>query len=118
MFSEKDLVARTVEDMSREVEELQAESNRLLLAHGEAMQKEEEVRRKSVESRPNNAEMAEALWQEAETLREDGREMLRLSLEQKLRAAELKHRIEIHDQIESLDYYDEAWRKAAKAGRG
>jgi hypothetical protein len=118
MFSEKDLVARTVEDMSREVEELQAESSRLRLAHGEAMQKEEELRRLSVESRPGNAEMAEALWQEAERLREDGREMLRLSLEQKLRAAEILHRIEIHDQIESLDNYDEAWRKAAKAGRG
>jgi hypothetical protein len=118
MNSKKDLVARTVEDMSREIEELQAESRRLRLAYEAALQKEEELRRQSVDSRPGNAEVAEALWQEAERLKEDGREMLRLSMENKLRAGEVQHRIEIHNQVESLDNYDEVWRKAAKAGKG
>lgn len=117
MFSEKDLVERSVADMSREVDDLLAESKRLREEHEAALQKEEELRRESVETRPTNAELAEALWQEAERLREDGREMLRLSMEKKLRAGEIQHRINIHDQIESLDGYDEAWRKAAKAGR-
>ena len=35
----------------------------------------------------------------------------------KLRAAEVQHRIDIHDQIESIDNYDEVWRKAKQAGR-
>lgn len=117
MFSEKDLVVRSVEEMSREVEELLAESKRLRDEHDAALEREADLRRESVESRPNDAGLAETLWQEAERLREEGQEMLRLSMEKKLRAAEVQHRIDIHDQIESLDGYDEVWRKAAKAGR-
>ncbi len=118
MFSEKDLVARSVEEMSREVADLLAESKRLRDEHDSALKKEAELRRESVESRPNDAGLAEALWQEAERLREAGQEMMRLAMEKRLRAAEVQHRIDIHDQIESLDNYDEVWRKAAKAGRG
>ncbi len=118
MFSEKDLVARSVEEMSREVEEMLAESKGLRDKHDAALQKEAELRRESVESRPIDAGLAEALWQEAERLREEGQEAMRLSMEKRLRAAEVQHRIEIHDQIESLDGYDEIWRKAAMAGRG
>ena len=40
-----------------------------------------------------------------------------LNAEMKLRAAEIGHRIDIHDQIESLNNYDEVWRKAARAER-
>ncbi len=119
MFSEKDLVERSVEDMSREIEDLLAESKHLREEYEAALQKEEELRRESVETRPTDPELAETLWQEAERLKDDGREMLRLSMEKKLRAAEVQHRIDIHDQIESLDKrYEETWRKAAKAGRG
>ncbi len=117
MFSEKDLAERSVEEMSREAEELLAESERLRESHDAALQKEEELRRESVETRPSNPEAAERLWQEAEMIKDEGREMLRLSMETKLRAAEIRHRIEIHDQIRSLDNYDEVWRKAARAGR-
>ncbi len=117
MFSEKDLVERSTEDMSREVEELQTESKRLREEYDAALLKEEELRRESVETRPVNAELAETLWQEAERIKEEGREMLRLSVEKKLRAAEVLHRIEIHAQIESLENYDEVWRKAARAGK-
>ena len=45
------------------------------------------------------------------------KEMLRLSMEKRLRAAEVQHRIDIHDQIESIDNSDEVWRKAAGARR-
>jgi hypothetical protein len=39
-------------------------------------------------------------------------------MEDRLRAAEVQHRIDIHDLIESIDDSDEVWRKAAGAGRG
>ena len=117
MFSETDLVARSKEDMTREVEELLADAKRLKEEHDAALQKEMELRAKSVETRPADAALAEKLWQEAEELRDDAKEMLRLSMENRLRAAEVQHRIDIHDQIESIDNSDEVWRKAAGAGR-
>ncbi len=118
MFSEKDLlIDRNVEDMKHEVEELLAESNRLQREHEIATQKEFELRKRSIEVRPENAELAEAIWQEAELLKDESREMLRLSMEKKLHAAEVKHRIDIHCQIESLDNYDEVWRESARMGR-
>jgi hypothetical protein len=118
MFSEKDLIARSKEDMACEVEELLADAKRLKEEHEAALQKEMELRAKSVETRPTDAALAERLWQEAEELRDSAKEMLRLSMENRLRAAEVQHRIDIHDQIESIDNSDEVWRKAARAGRG
>lgn len=118
MFSEKDLIARSKEEMLAEAKDLLEESLRLKEEHDAALKKAEEMRRESVEGRGEDPELAEMLWQESERLREEGREMLHLSLEKKLRAGEIQHRIDIHDQIESMDNYDEVWRKAAKAGRG
>jgi hypothetical protein len=117
MFSEKDLVVRSIEDMSREVDELHLESERLLKDCELAKQNELELRQKSVEIRPYDAEKAEIFWQEAEQLKDDGQEMLRLSMEKKLRAAEVQHQIDIHGQVESLSDYDEVWQKASKAAR-
>ena len=51
MFSETDLVARSKEDMTREVEELLAEAKRLKEEHDAALQKEMVLRTKSVETR-------------------------------------------------------------------
>jgi sulfate adenylyltransferase subunit 1 (EFTu-like GTPase family) len=118
MFSENDLVARSKEDMAAEVAELLAEAKRLKEEHEAALQKERVLRVKSVETRQADAVQAEVLWQEAEGLRDSAQEMLRLSMENRLRAAEVQHRIDIHDQIESIDNSDEVWRKAAGAGRG
>jgi hypothetical protein len=118
MFSETDLVARSKEDMTREVEELLAEAKRLKEEHEVALQKEMELRTTSVESRPTDAAQAEKLWQEAEELRDSSKEMLRLSMENRLRAAEVQHRIDIHDQIESIDNSDAVWQNAAGARRG
>ncbi len=117
MFSEKDLVERSVEDMAAEVKELLAEAERLKTEHEKATEKEMLLRTRSVETRPADAATAERLWLEAEELREFAREYLRLSMEKRLRAADVQHRIDIHDQIESMGNSDEVWRKAARAGR-
>ena len=118
MFSEKDLVARSIEDMAQEVEELQALAREEREKSEALSQKEIELRRKSVETRSVNAELAESFWQEAENIRDECRELMRLFMEHKLRAAEVQRRIDIHDQIDSLDNYDEIWRQAASARRG
>jgi hypothetical protein len=117
MFSEKDLVERSVEDMAAEVKELLAESERLREEHEKATEKEMLLRTRSVETRPADAAAAERLWLEAEELRESARENLRLSMEKRLRAADVQHRIDVHDVIESMDNSDKVWRKAARAGR-
>ncbi len=118
MFSEKDLVARSKEDMTREVEELQNDAERQKEQHEEALQKEMQLRARSVETRQADGALAEKLWQEAEELRDTSREALRLSMENRLRAAEVQHRIDIHNLIESIDHSDEIWRKAAATRRG
>ncbi|MCX6678114.1 MAG: hypothetical protein NTU95_09240 [Methanothrix sp.] len=117
MFSENDLVARSKEDMAAEVAELLADAKRLKEEHEAALQKEMELRARSVESRPADAALAEKLWQEAEELRDAAKEMLRVSMEKRLRAGDVQHRIDIHDQIESMDTSDEVWRKATGARR-
>ena len=117
MFSEMDLVARSKEDMACEVEELLKDAKRLREECEASTQKEVEMRRESVDTRPSDSELAESLWQEAERLREEAKEMMQLSMEKRLRAAEVQHRIDIHDQIESMDNSDEIWSKAVKARR-
>lgn len=118
MFSENDLVTRSIEDMAQEVAELLALSREQREKSEGLNQKEAELRRKSVEIRPLKAELAESFWQEAESHRDESRELMRLSMENRLHAAEVQRRIDIHDQIESLDNYDEIWRQAARAKRG
>ncbi|MFZ3148228.1 MAG: hypothetical protein WA137_04230 [Methanothrix sp.] len=117
MFSENDLVERSVEDLAAEVKELLAEAERLREEHERSTEKEMLSRTQSVEARPVDAAEAERLWQEAEEQRESARENLRLSMEKRLRAADVQHRIDIHDQIESMNNSDEVWRKAAGARR-
>jgi hypothetical protein len=118
MFSEKDLVERSVEDMAAEVKELLAEAERLREEHEKATEKEMLLRTRSVETRSADAAAAERLWLEAEELRDSSREALRRSMEDRLRAAEVQHRIDIHDLIESMENSDEIWKKAAGARRG
>ncbi|MFB3765050.1 MAG: hypothetical protein ACE14P_07350 [Methanotrichaceae archaeon] len=118
MFSEKDLVARSIEDMALEVKDLLAESVRLRAEYEESLQREERLRRESVEARAENPALAETLWLEAEQLRTDYRELLRQSVEKRLHAAEIQHRINIRSQIEAMDNsYDEIWEKASRARR-
>jgi len=117
MFSEKDLVTRELEDMRKEVENLLAESEHLRKECESAIEKEAELRRESIDTRPGDPELAEMLWQEAENLHSDGRDMLRQSVAKRLLAAGVQHRIDIRAQIESLDNYDKIWRKSARADR-
>ena len=117
MFSEKDLVTRELEDMQQEIENLLAESEHLRKECETAIEKEAELRRESIDTRLGDPELAEMIWQEAENLHADGRDMLRRSVEKRLRAAEVRRRIDIRTQIESLDNYDKIWRKSARAGR-
>jgi hypothetical protein len=117
MFSEKDLVNRSVEDMAAEVKELLADAERLREDHDKTTEKEMLLRTRSVEARPDDPEQAERLWLEAEDLRESARENLRLSMEKKLRAADVQHRIDIHDQVKSMDNSERIWNKAVRAGR-
>jgi hypothetical protein len=91
MFSENDLVARSKEDMTREVEELLADAKRLKEEHDAALLREMELRAKSVETRAADAAEAERLWQEAEELRDNSKEMLRISMEDRLRAAPYRY---------------------------
>lgn len=117
MFSEKDLVERSVEDMAAEVKELLTEAGRLREEHDRAREKEMLLRTRSVETRPADDEQAERLWQEAEELHEAARENLRLSTEKRLRAADVQHRIDVHGLIESMDNSDKVWSQAARAAR-
>lgn len=117
MFSEKDLVTRSIEDMAQEVKSLLAEAEKLRADYDESLQKEEKLRRESVEARSENPALAETLWLEAEQLRDNCRELLRQSVEKRLCAAEVQNRINIRSQIEAIDDYDEIWKKASKAGR-
>jgi len=117
MFSEKDLVERSVEDMAAEVKDLLAEAERLREEHDRALEKEMLLRTRSVEARPTDAELAEQFWQEAEELHEAARENLRLSTEKRLRAADVHHRIDVHDLMESMDNSDKVWSRASRAGR-
>ena len=43
--------------------------------------------------------------------------MLRFSVEKKLRAADVQYCIDIHDQIESMNNYDDVWQNAVKVGK-
>ncbi|MGV8089592.1 MAG: hypothetical protein ACP5OM_04915 [Methanothrix sp.] len=117
MFSEKDLVERSVEDMAAEVKGLLAEAERLRDEHDRALEKEMLLRTRSVEARSADGELAERLWQEAEGLHEAAKENMRLSTEKRLRAADVQHRIDVHDLIESMDNSDKVWSQAARAAR-
>lgn len=78
MFSDKDLVARSIEDMAEEVADLQALARKEREKYEALRQMEIELRRKSVETRPVSDELAESFWQEAESLREESQELMRL----------------------------------------
>ncbi len=50
-------------------------------------------------------------------MRDEAKESMRQSVEKTMRAADIKHRIDIRAQIEAVDNYDKAWRDAVRAGR-
>jgi hypothetical protein len=116
MFS-GEVVSRSLEEMRLEAENLLAEAARLKAEHEVSLQRSDELRRESVDSRPENQELAEALWTEAERLRSEAKELLRQSVERTLWAGEISHRIKIRAEIEGMDGSEEIWRRASQAGR-
>lgn len=117
MFSDEVLVTKSLEDMRREIESLYAEAAKLRAEHDSALDRIEELRRESVDTRQSDPEEAELIWLEAERLWDESKELLRMSVENTLRAGEVKRRLDIRAQIEAIDGSDEIWKKAVQAGR-
>ena len=117
MFSDEGLVTKSFEDMRLEIESLHAEAAKLRADHDAALQRIEELRRESVDTRQSDPEEAELIWLEAERLLDESKELLRKSVENTLRAGEVKRRLDIRSQIEAIDGSDEIWKKAVRAGR-
>jgi uncharacterized coiled-coil DUF342 family protein len=118
MFSDNGLVTKSLEDLQNEINSLQEEAAKLRADHDASLQKIEDLRRKAVDVRPSDPKEAELLWQEAERLRDESKEMLRQSVEKTLKAGEIKRRLEIRAQIEAIDTSDEVWEQAVRARRG
>ena len=120
MFSvdmDNSLVKKSLDDLLREVEELKAEAARMKQEHEMGLQRCDELRNQSIEARPINPDMAEKLWNEAETHRDVAQECMRQSIEKTMRAADIQHRIDIRAQIDAIDNYDKVWRDAVRTGR-
>jgi hypothetical protein len=117
MFSDEGLVTKSLVDMQKEIESLHIEASKLRAEHDAALKRIEELRRESVDARPSDPEDAELIWLEAERLCDESKELLRMSVENTLRAGEVKRRLDIRSQIEAIDGSDEIWKKAVRAGR-
>jgi hypothetical protein len=117
MFSDEGLVTKSFEEMRLEMESLHTEAARLRVEHDAAQQRIEELRRESVDTRPSDPEEAELIWLEAERLMDENKELMRKSVENTLRAGEIKRRLDIRAQIEAIDGSDEIWKRAVRAGR-
>lgn len=111
-------VERSLEEMEEDMLKLQRESERQKKEAAELLRRSDELRSRSVDLRSADPEAAEVMWQESEELRAESREMVRLSVDSALKAGDIKHRLEIHDQIAAVvDRADEIWKRAVRAGR-
>jgi chromosome segregation ATPase len=111
-------VEKRFEEMEEDMLSHQTESERLKKEAAELLRRSDELRSRSVDLRSADPEAAEEMWQESEDLRGESREMMRLSVDSALKAGEIKHRLEIHDQIVAVvDRADEIWKGAVRAGR-
>jgi sulfate adenylyltransferase subunit 1 (EFTu-like GTPase family) len=117
MFSDAELVTKSLDEMRQEIERLLAEAAGQRSEYEAALKRIDDLRRESVDARPVDTVKAELLWLEAENLQSENKELLRLSVEKTLKAGEIKHRLDIRAQIEAIDESDEIWKKAVKAGK-
>lgn len=116
--TEKDLVLKSYDEMRAEMEQLLSESAKCRDRSAEEIVKSDELRSRSIDLRLSDPDQAEALWTEAEERREHSKDLMRQSVEMRIRAAEIQHRLDIHDQIEAIsDEAEELWRGAI-SGRG
>ena len=115
---DEDLVKRSSEEMQENMENFLVDSERLRNEAADLLRRSDEVRNKSVEMRNQDADLAEDLWMESERLRDQSKEAMRLSVDNKVKAGDIKHRIKIHDLIENvIDEADEVWKGALRAQR-
>ena len=118
MFQDDGIVERSIEDMRLEMETLLKESNQNREESYALLEESKKVRSKSIELRSANPDMAESLWEEAEQLFNQSKNLYRDSVDKMLKASDIKHRIEVHDQIEAtIDHADDLWKGAIKARR-
>lgn len=111
--TEKDLVLKSYDEMRAEMEELISASAKARDRSAEEITRSDDLRSRSIDLRLSDPEQAEALWTEAEEKRELARDLMRQSVEMRIRAAEIKYRLDIHDQIEAIsDEAEELWRGA------
>lgn len=116
MGIDDEFVERSFEEMEEDMTRLQKESERLKEEASNLLRRSDDLRNRSIDLRKEDAAAAEVIWQESEELRAESREMVRLSVDCALKAGEIKHRIEIHDQIVAvMDRADEIWKGAIRA---
>lgn len=115
---DEDLVKISSEEMQENMENFLAGSERLRKEAADLLRRSDEVRNKSVDMHNQDADLAEDLWMESERLRDQSKEAMRLSVDNKVKAGDIKHRIKIHDLIENvIDEADEVWKGALRARR-
>lgn len=113
---DEDLVKISSEEMQENMENFLAGSERLRNEAADLLRRSDEVRNKSVDMHNQDADLAEDLWMESERLRDQSKEAMRLSVDNKVKAGDIKHRIKIHDLIENvIDEADEVWKGALRA---
>jgi uncharacterized protein (DUF849 family) len=104
---------KSYDEMRQEMEALLAEATRLKEESLEMVKGSDDLRERAVEARRVDVELAEALWQEAEDLRFQARDKMRQAVDNRIRAADIKHRLDVHDQIEAVsDEATKLWRRA------
>ena len=115
---DEEFVEKSFEEMEQDMTKLQKESERIKKEATELLRRSDDLKNRSIDLRSTDPLAAEKMWQESEDLRAESREMMRLAVDNALKAGEIKHRIEIHDQIVAVvDRADEIWKGAIRAGR-
>ena len=115
---DEEFVEKSFEEMEQDITKLQSESERLKKEATELLRESDDLRNRSIDLRSEDPLAAEQMWQESEELRDESREMMRLAVDNGLKAGEIKHRLEIHDQIVAVvDRADEIWKGAIRAPR-
>lgn len=115
---DEEFVEKSFEEMEEDMKRLQSESERLKKEATELLRRSDDLRSRSIDLRPTDPSASEEMWQESEDLRAESRETVRLSVDCGLKAGDIKHRLEIHDQIVAVvDRADEIWKGAIRAGR-
>jgi len=113
-----EFVEKSFEEMEEDMARLQGESELLKKEAAELQRRSDDLKSRSIDLRPEDPSAAEQIWQESEGLRDESREKMRLSVDAALKAGDIKHRLEIHDQIVAVvDRADEIWKGAIRAGR-